>query len=246
MKPIHIFFSYAHEDEKFREELEKHLAFLKRDKKIIEWHDRRLLAGSNWEKEIIDNIDQAQIIVMLMSPDFISSDYCSETESKRALERHSREEAIVVPVIIRPCLWTQTPFKNLQALPKDGVPVSTFKNHDEAWLEVAKGLLKVINKLLKVEVSEGALPISHDPINGSSEKEANKKYEEQLIRFLSEYKKYWFTPVKIKSMAVQVSGAKDLSVLEVGGIIACCDALTQQGLLSTMRNAKGDNIYKIK
>lgn len=240
MKPIRVFFSYAHEDEKFREELEKHLSFLKRNKKIIGWHDRRITGGSNWEQEINDNIDQAQIILMLISPDFINSDYCFETESIRALEKHSKKEAIVVPIIIRPCLWLQTPFKSLQALPTDGMPVSTFKNSDEAWLDVSVGLLKIVDHLLKENAIEEA-----ETMITKTDSAGNKEHEDQLIRFLSEYKKYWFSPYKIKSMADKVPETKDLSSLDVSVIVEYCESLVKKGSLSVMLNAKGNKIYKV-
>lgn len=241
-KPIRIFFSYAHEDEKFREELEKHLSFLKRSKKIIGWHDRRISAGANWEQEINENIDQAQIILMLISPDFINSDYCFETETIRALEKHSKGEALVIPIIIRPCLWSETPFKNLQALPTDGVPVSTAPNEDEAWLNVAHGLLRVVNERLSKDIDG---QVEEVEIKTTPDTSTTNAHENQIIRFLSEYRKYWFSPIKIKSMADKVSGAKDLTALDVTTIIEYCESLTKKGILNTMLNAKGNRIYKI-
>jgi len=245
MNPIRIFFSYAHEDEAFRIELEKHLSFLKRSKKIIGWHDRRISGGSNWEQEINENIDQAQVILMLISPDFINSDYCYETEAIRAFERHNRKEALVIPVIVRPCLWTETPFKSLQALPTDGIPVSTFKNLDEAWLNVAQGLLKVVDQLIEknIGIQLNDIPNSQEIV--ASEKSKNKDHEEQLLKFLFEYKIYWFTPVKIKSMADKVAGTENLTSLEVDSIIEYCESLSKKGLVNSMLNARGTKIFKI-
>jgi TIR domain len=243
MKPIRIFFSYAHEDEKFRKELEKHLSFLKRSKKIIGWHDRRISPGANWEQEINDNIDQAQVILMLISPDFINSDYCYETESIRALEKHNKGEALVIPIIIRPCLWRETPFQSLQALPTDGVPVSTSSNPDEAWLNVAQGLLEVVNE--RIKKNEDTEADVDEVKTVVSEKTKNREHEDQILKFLAAYKKYWFSPIKIKSMADKVPGTKDLTSLEVSSIIEYCEALSKKGLLNTMLNAKGNKIYKI-
>lgn len=245
MNPIRIFFSYAHEDEEFREELEKHLSFLKRSEKIIGWHDRRISGGANWEQEINENIDQAQVILMLLSPDFINSDYCFETESIRALERHHKKEALVIPIIIRPCLWKQTPFKSIQALPTDGKPISTFENPDEAWLHVAEGLLKVIDGLLVKNKDQELKSISDIHKKEIPENEKNKAYEDQILKFLSEYKKYWFTPAKIKSMADKVAGTQDLTSLEVDTIIGFCESLTKKALLNSMLNARGTKIYKV-
>lgn len=245
MNPIRIFFSYAHEDEEFRRELEKHLSFLKRSNKIIGWHDRRISAGANWEQEINENIDQAQIILMLLSPDFINSDYCFETESIRALERHNKKEALVIPIIIRPCLWTQTPFKSIQALPTDGKPISTFENLDEAWLYVAEGLLEVINGMLEKNSVRDLKSFPGIENQVIPDLEKNKVYENQIVKFLSEYKNYWFSPVKIKSMADKVAGTEALTALEVDKIITYCDFLTKKGLLKSMLNARGSIIYKI-
>jgi hypothetical protein len=147
----------------------------------------------------------------------------------------------VIPIIIRPCLWTETPFKNLQALPTDGVPVSTAANQDQAWLNVANGLLEVINqRLAKNQEVEEVAAIKPRP--GLSK---IGQHEDQIIKFLSAYKKYWFSPIKIKSMADKVAGTKDLTSLDVSEIIEHCESLTKKGLLSAMFNAKGNKVYKI-
>src|SRR6266446_10995658 len=107
-KDITIFFSYAHEDEPRRKELEKQLSFLKRQGIISGWHDRDIQAGQEWEHEIDRHLNTAQIILLLISPDFMDSDYCYSVEMKRAMERHEQGEARVIPIILRPVNW-QTP-----------------------------------------------------------------------------------------------------------------------------------------
>src|SRR6266704_5328694 len=94
--PIEVFYSYAHADEKLRNELEKHLALLKQQGYISEWHDRRVLAGREWERDIDQHLNTARIILLLVSADFLASDYCYGIEMKRALERHEAGEAIVI------------------------------------------------------------------------------------------------------------------------------------------------------
>ncbi len=145
--PIKIFYSYAHEDEALRKELEKQLSILRRQGKIIGWHNRNIRAGKNWRLQIDANLNAAHIILLLVSPDFVDSDYCYSVEMKRALERHSANEALVIPVILRPVLWEDAPFGDLQALPTDGKPVTLWLDRDEAFWDVAKGIRNAVKEL---------------------------------------------------------------------------------------------------
>ncbi len=144
---IEVFFSYAHEDENLRDELEKHLIILKRQRVITGWHDRRIGAGREWEGEIDAHLNTARVILLLVSADFLASDYCWDVEVKRAMERHEAGEARVLPIILRPVLWEGAPFSKLQALPTDANPVINWKNHDEAFLNVAQGIRATVEKL---------------------------------------------------------------------------------------------------
>src|SRR5690349_18201713 len=98
--PIEVFVSYAHADEPFRVELGKHLAMLRRHNVISLWHDRMIGAGTEWKGEIDDHLNSAGVILLLVSPDFMASDYCYDIEVRRALERHEAREARVIPVIL--------------------------------------------------------------------------------------------------------------------------------------------------
>jgi hypothetical protein len=144
---ISIFLCYAREDEAFLEELEQHLAPLKRQELITSWHDRDIRAGSAWEQEIHAHLDNAQLIVLLVSPSFMSSDYCYSIEMTRALERQRRGESRVIPVIVRPVYWQGEPLGNLQALPTDGKPIASWFNRDEAFFDVAEGIRHVIEEI---------------------------------------------------------------------------------------------------
>src|SRR5256885_13228643 len=104
---LSIFFSYAHEDEALRNELEKHLSILRWQGIITEWYDRDIHAGTEWEHEIDTHLDTAQIILLLISPDFLASHYCYSIEMTRALERHIAGGARVIPIILRPVDWEQ-------------------------------------------------------------------------------------------------------------------------------------------
>lgn len=142
-RSISLFFSYAHEDEALRDELAKHLSIMRRQGVISDWYDRDITAGSEWADAIDDNLNTADIILLLVSPDFIASDYCYDVEMTRALERHTAKEAIVIPVILRPTRWQNAPFSKLQALPKNAKPVTTWPDQDEAFLYIAEAIYKV-------------------------------------------------------------------------------------------------------
>jgi hypothetical protein len=135
-----IFFSYSHKDESLRNQLETHLAMLKRQGVISVWHDRRLVAGDHVDDGIAKELDAADIILLLVSPDFLASDYCYGVELARALERHAAGKARVIPVILRPCDWHATPFGNLLAVPTDGRPITKWPDPDDAFLEVTKAI----------------------------------------------------------------------------------------------------------
>jgi hypothetical protein len=149
--PIIILFSYAHEDEKMRDDLEKHLSSLKRQERIECWHDRKIVAGAKWGEAISTYLDKANIILLLISKDFIASDYCNTVELKRALERHKKGEVRVIPVILRPCDWGDEPFAELQAVPKDAKPIVDWPNPDTALLDVARGIKRVVEELEKTQ-----------------------------------------------------------------------------------------------
>lgn len=146
--PPELFYSYSHKDEKLRESLETHLKLLQRQGIIKGWHDRKLIAGQEWEKEILSQLERADIILLLVSADFIASDFCYSTEMQRALERQATGDALVIPVILRPCDWKDAPFSKLQALPKDAKPVTSWGNRDEAFVNVAQGLRAAIQAWL--------------------------------------------------------------------------------------------------
>lgn len=150
-RPVRLFYSYSHQDERLRNELETHLKLLQRRGMIETWHDRKIEAGDEWKRKIDENLERADLILLLVSADFIASDYCYEIEMKRALERHEKGEARVIPVILRDCNWQKAdvPFARLQALPKDGKPVKKWPDRDSAWRNVAERIERVVDELRK-------------------------------------------------------------------------------------------------
>src|SRR5215218_6043093 len=147
-KPLRVFCSYSHKDETYLNELRTWLRRLERQGLIEWWHDREISPGWEWEEEIDKNLRTADIILLLITPDFMGSDYVFEKEINRAIERHERGEARVIPIIVRPADWEWPPFNKLQAIPKDAKPITTWLNRDEAWLDVARGVRKAVEELL--------------------------------------------------------------------------------------------------
>jgi hypothetical protein len=145
--PIDVLFSYAHKDETYKDELLTHLAGLRRQKVIAAWHDRMIGAGSEWAGQIDTHLQSARVILLLINPDFIASDYCYDVEFAEAMRRHEAKEARVIPILIRPTDMVGVPFAKLQGLPKDIKPVNTWPNRDEAWLDAAKGIRRAVEAL---------------------------------------------------------------------------------------------------
>lgn len=156
--PIKLFFSYSHKDEDLRDELEAHLSLLERQGVIESWHDRRVAPGQERAGEIDRSLEAAGIILLLVSPDFVASDYCYAREMTRALERNAAGQATVIPVILRPTDWHGAPFGGLQALPRDGRPVTLWPERDEAWLDVVRGIRMVTERMGAVGIPQVTSP----------------------------------------------------------------------------------------
>jgi hypothetical protein len=144
-----VFFSYAPADDHWRQELEKHLSLLKREGLIAGWHQRAILAGQEVAQAIDAQFTTARLILLLVSPDFLASDYCWGVEMQQAMERHEAGEAVVIPIIVRPVDWRTAIFARLQALPTAGEPITSALWHstDEALLDVAQGIRKTVEAL---------------------------------------------------------------------------------------------------
>ena len=142
-----VFFSYAHADEALRNELAKHLRLLERQGIIVGWHDRRILPGREWAGEIDAHLQTAHILLLLVSADFLASDYCYDVEVRHAMARHEAGEARVIPIILRAVDWQSAPFGSLQALPKDARPVRSWPDPDEAFQDIARGICAVVEEM---------------------------------------------------------------------------------------------------
>lgn len=156
--PLEIFCSYAHEDEPLRQQLEKHLSLLSRQGIATLWHNRRITPGVDWSQEIDIHLETASLLLLLISSDFLASDYCYGVEMRRALQRHGMKEAHVLPILVRPCAWQDAPFASLQVLPKGAKPVTKWRDRDTAWTEVVAGIRQVLDERMQPAPSVSRFP----------------------------------------------------------------------------------------
>lgn len=144
---VNVFFSYSHADEALRDQIQKQLSLLQRQGVVQVWHDRRIGAGEDFADAIDQHVEQDDIILLLVSADFLASDYCYEKEMLRAMERHKRGDAVLIPVILRACDWHGAPFGKLNATPPDGKPITQYPDRDQAMLEVAKAVRQAAERI---------------------------------------------------------------------------------------------------
>src|SRR5258708_3940807 len=169
---IKLFYCYARKDKPLRDELEIHLSWLKRRYQLTNWHDHEILPGEEWEQAIDENLNTAHLILLLISPDFMASDYCFSKEMRRALERHTEGTCRVIPIILRPTYWEDAPFSSIQLLPTNAKPITSWPNPDEAFQDVVTEISRTIKDLLKEEwLEEGVTPSDL------------KRYEEELAAY---------------------------------------------------------------
>ncbi len=145
--PLKVMLSYAHEDEELKNRLDVHLTALKRSGRIETWSDRKIMPGTEWDSTIKNEMNTADIILLLISADFLASEYIWKIELTKAMERHRNKASVVIPIFLRPCDWKEMPFAVLQGLPKDSVPVTEFEDRELAFLNIATGLRKVVDSV---------------------------------------------------------------------------------------------------
>jgi len=143
-----IFYCYARKDKALRDEIDGHLAGLHRSGLVTSWHDAMIKPGADWEHEINIHLNTASIILLLVSSDFLKSDYCYGREMVQAIGRHKRGEAHVIPILLRPVDWTGTPFSALQMLPTNARPVTQWADRDAAFADIALGIRSVVNGII--------------------------------------------------------------------------------------------------
>ncbi len=147
---LSVFYSYAHADAKQRLKLDKHLAPLKRLGLITDWYDNDIMPGDRWSEEIAEKLKSADIVLLLISADFVNSAYCYEVELAEAMKKEKDGQTVVLPVIIRTTnAWAKLPIGNLKALPTDGKPIPKWRPQDDGWADVAAGIERAARALLE-------------------------------------------------------------------------------------------------
>lgn len=146
---LKVFISYSHRDEELKKALEDHLSGLKNSEKVEIWQDRKIGAGTEWNQQILEEIDAADVILLLVTARFLNSNFCFGKEMKRAMMRHEQTTARVIPIILAPCTWQSAPFAKLNVLPTDGKAVTEWPNVDSAYTNVAQGISNAVDSILK-------------------------------------------------------------------------------------------------
>ena len=186
-----VFFSYSHRDEVLRDELQTHLMPLQREGLIESWHDRRIDAGDELDGAIGQNLENADIILLLVSPYFLASNYCYDVEMQRAMQRHDAGEVRVIPVILNPCDWHSAPFGKLLAVPADGRPITKFPNMHDAFLEVVQAIRKIVQHSDAASASPMRIPSTPLPAPRPENRSSNLRVQKSFTdhdrdRFLDE------------------------------------------------------------
>ncbi|MCB2358673.1 toll/interleukin-1 receptor domain-containing protein [Clostridium estertheticum] len=149
MRKLKVFLSYSHKDEEMKTILDIHLSMLKRNDIIETWNDRCITVGSELEEEILSNLENADIILLLVSPYFLASNYCYDKEMNIALNRHENGNALVIPIILKACDWLNSPLKKLTVTPKDGKFIKGWTDEDEAYFQVKQDIENAIQNFSK-------------------------------------------------------------------------------------------------
>jgi hypothetical protein len=167
---LRVVLSYAHRDERLRQELAKHLSPLRRSALIDLWYDGRIVAGAELHSEIQRHLETADLVLLLISPDFITSDFCYCRELRAALQRHAKGLSRVIPIILRPVDWLTTPIGKLLAVPKDGKPVTKWQHRDDAFLEIATSVRAIAEQILASQdtIAHGPAMLPTRPPSGQT------------------------------------------------------------------------------
>lgn len=165
---------YAREDKVFREELERHLSNLRRQQFIISWSDREIAPGAEWRKEIDTQLNAADLILLLISADFMSSEYGYSVEMQQALQRHNAGLARVIPILLHAVDWKNAPFSELQMLPEDARPIAQWRDRDEAWNSVVQEIRRVLDETPQTEEESDTTPVLQKSSKEHAEREPNE------------------------------------------------------------------------
>lgn len=224
-----VFISYSHQDEAHLKNIHTHLALLRREGKIDQWHDHKILAGDVIDDAVIKRLDESDIFLALVSPDFIASNYCYEKEMQFAMEKHSKGETRIIPVILEPCEWLSSPLKKFKAIPKDGKPVSEWTNKNTAYLDIISELRRVISDF--DEKSEKQIEEKNSKSNNNKRYRVKKDYDDIdksdfRTKSYEEIKKYFEESIHEINEIEGVKGRMNI----IDNMSFCCS------IINTMRN----------
>lgn len=239
---IPVFYSYSHKDERFKEVLETHLSVLKREGYIDTWSDRKITAGLEWKEDINSNLEKAKLVLLLLSENFLASDYCYETETIFALEQQDKKKCVVVPVILKPCLFSRSRLKHLQALPKDSKPITQWRDRGAAWLNVVEGIIRAIEDNPAIMRATNYDTIVFGKAPAVAQKGGTP--EEVVTAFLARYNRWYFSPLRIQKWGGRQTGFELLGTIAPAKLRPVLTLLQAQGKLVTTRSKNGNILYR--
>lgn len=152
-RPARLYIGYAPEDAHHGEALRTHLSGLLREGLIFAWHDQQVTPGDVRLKKQLEHLEQADAVVLLVSPHYLASEHCATVEMRRAFARRSAGQCCVLPILVRPITLSGTPLDGLQLLPDNGVAVSRWSDHDEAWVKIVAGIRRGLQTLQRERAS---------------------------------------------------------------------------------------------
>lgn len=222
--PLEVFCCYAREDQEMLTQLRKHLAPLVRQSQITIWCDTNLSAGAEWEKELHQHLESADIILLLISPDFIASDYCYSTEMERALARHHEGSAQVIPILLRSAFWQNTPVAKLQLIPTNARPVTNWPDRDDVFHDITVQINQVVSELQARraqilanrygESQQKRVEQQPEKISENKHDEGKQMYvERQPEKALDGLPVPFFDPVKPKLLRTLTGHTRDVGVV---------------------------------
>lgn len=251
---VKIFFSYSHKDREYLDEFKEYIKIFERNNLVERWDDNELVVGEKWDKTIKDKIYSADIIIFLLSSTSLASDYIYHNELKVAFELNEMDEAYVIPIIIKDCLWDMTEFKSFQILPIDGKAVNSWDRREEAWTSVSRGLKKAIDNIISakqnsLEKLQDSRDIKSDTKIGKIIESIKKSdtEEEVILKFLKIYSRWWFNIPRIINWGSERDGFRILKNINSSELERILESLEEQGQIISKSSIKNKSkLYKIK
>jgi len=249
---VKIFFSYAHADREYLDEFKNYIKIFERNGLVEHWDDNELIVGEKWDNTIKDKIYSADIIIFLLSASSLASDYIYNNELKIAFELNEIDEAYVIPIIVKDCLWDMTEFKDFQILPIDGKAVNSWRLREEAWTATARGLKKAIDNIILAK--QQSIDRIQDGENSSkigkileSVKQSDSD-KEIVLKFLKTYHRWWFNIPRIINWGSERDGFKRLKTLTNEQLKTILNELEQEDKIISKSSSKNKNslLYKAK